>query len=44
MAIAHYMLALLFICVELLPVLMKMLLNFGPRSTYDRLTGVSAQP
>jgi hypothetical protein len=38
MAIAHYMLALLFICVELLPVLMKMLLNFGPRSTYDRLT------
>ncbi|SDF07159.1 protein of unknown function [Blastococcus aurantiacus] len=38
MAIAHYMLALLFICVELLPVLMKMLLNFGPRSTYDRLS------
>ncbi|MGY2128520.1 DUF4407 domain-containing protein [Blastococcus sp. SYSU DS0617] len=38
MAIAHYMLALLFICIELLPVLMKMLLNFGPRSTYDRLT------
>ncbi|RBY91039.1 DUF4407 domain-containing protein [Blastococcus sp. TF02A-30] len=37
MAIAHYMLALLFIAVELLPVLMKMLLNFGPRSTYDRL-------
>ena len=38
MATAHYMLALLFICIELLPVLMKMLLNFGPRSTYDRLT------
>ncbi len=38
MAAAHYMLALLFICVELLPVLMKMLLNFGPRSTYDRLS------
>lgn len=38
MAAAHYLLALLFICVELLPVLMKMLLNFGPRSTYDRLT------
>jgi hypothetical protein len=38
MAIAHYMLALLFICIELLPVLMKMLLNVGPRSTYDRLT------
>ena len=38
MAIAHYMLALLFIAVELLPVLMKMLLNFGPRSTYDRLS------
>ena len=38
MAIAHYMLALLFISVELLPVLMKMLLNFGPRSTYDRLS------
>jgi hypothetical protein len=38
MAAAHYMLALLFICVELLPVLMKMLLNVGPRSTYDRLT------
>ncbi|WP_233489275.1 DUF4407 domain-containing protein [Blastococcus sp. TF02-09] len=38
MAIAHYMLALLFICIELLPVLMKMLLNFGPRSTYDRLS------
>jgi hypothetical protein len=38
MAVAHYMLALLFISIELLPVLMKMLLNVGPRSTYDRLT------
>ncbi|WP_040340154.1 DUF4407 domain-containing protein [Candidatus Blastococcus massiliensis] len=38
MAAAHYLLALLFISIELLPVLMKMLLNFGPRSTYDRLT------
>ncbi len=38
MAAAHYLLALLFIAVELLPVLMKMLLNLGPRSTYDRLT------
>jgi hypothetical protein len=38
MAAAHYLLAMLFICIELLPVLMKMLLNFGPRSTYDRLT------
>ncbi len=38
MAVAHYMLALLFISIELLPVLMKMLLNIGPRSTYDRLT------
>ncbi|MGY1601700.1 DUF4407 domain-containing protein [Geodermatophilus sp. SYSU D00815] len=37
MAAAHYMLALLFICIELLPVLMKMLLNFGPKTTYDRL-------
>ena len=35
MAVAHYMLALLFISIELLPVLMKMLLNLGPRSTYD---------
>ncbi len=38
MAAAHYMLALLFICIELLPVVMKMLLNVGPRSTYDRLS------
>ncbi|MGY1810010.1 DUF4407 domain-containing protein [Blastococcus sp. SYSU D00669] len=37
MAAAHWMLALLFICIELLPVLMKMLLNFGPKTTYDRL-------
>ncbi len=38
MAVAHIMLALLFISIELLPVLMKTLLNFGPRSIYDRLT------
>lgn len=37
MAIAHWMLALLFISVELLPVLMKLLLNFGPQTAYDRL-------
>ncbi|WP_448627660.1 DUF4407 domain-containing protein [Geodermatophilus sp. URMC 64] len=34
---AHWMLSLLFICIELLPVLMKMLLNFAPKSTYDKL-------
>jgi pyruvate-formate lyase len=31
------MLSLLFICIELLPVLVKILLNFGPPSAYDRL-------
>jgi hypothetical protein len=35
---AHVMLALLFMCIELLPVLMKVLLNFGPQSAYDRLS------
>jgi hypothetical protein len=35
---AHTMLSLLFICIELLPVLVKILLNFGPPSAYDRLT------
>src|SRR3954454_17767768 len=40
LAIAHYMLALLFICIELLPVLMKVLLNFGPPTAYDRLTAL----
>jgi hypothetical protein len=34
---AHVMLALLFISIELLPVLMKLLLNFGPKSAYDRV-------
>jgi hypothetical protein len=34
---AHFMLSLLFLCIELLPVLMKMLLNFGPPTAYDRL-------
>src|SRR4051794_20031631 len=34
------MLALLFICIELLPVLMKVLLNFGPPTAYDRLTAL----
>jgi hypothetical protein len=37
---AHVMLALLFMCIELLPVLMKVLLNFGPPSAYDRLTAL----
>ena len=37
---AHFMLSLLFICIELLPVLMKVLLNFGPPSAYDRLTAI----
>jgi hypothetical protein len=35
---AHTMLSLLFMCIELLPVLMKVLLNFGPPSVYDKLT------
>src|SRR3954451_19187945 len=34
---AHFMLSLLFISIELLPVLMKMLLNFSPATTYDKL-------
>lgn len=37
---AHTMLSLLFMCIELLPVLMKVLLNFGPPSAYDRLTAL----
>jgi hypothetical protein len=40
---AHWMLSLLFMCVELLPVLMKVLLNFGPRSTYDALADLRAE-
>ena len=35
---AHTMLSLLFMCIELLPVMMKVLLNFGPPSAYDKLT------
>jgi hypothetical protein len=37
LAAAQFMLSLLFMCVEILPVLMKLLLNFGPPSAYDRL-------
>jgi hypothetical protein len=37
---AHTMLSLLFICIELLPVLVKVLLNFGPPTAYDRLVGL----
>ena len=34
------MLSLLFMSVEILPVLMKLLLNFSPPSTYDRLAAM----
>jgi hypothetical protein len=34
---AKTMLSLLFLCVEMLPVLVKLLLNFGPPSAYDEL-------
>jgi len=37
---AHTMLSLLFICIELLPVLVKVLLNFGPPSAYDKLAAL----
>lgn len=37
---AQAMLALLFMCVEVLPVLMKLLLNFSPPSAYDRLAAL----
>ena len=37
---AQVMLSLLFMCVEILPVLMKLLLNFSPPSTYDRLAAM----
>jgi pyruvate-formate lyase len=37
---AHTMLSLLFICIELLPVLVKILLNFGPPTAYDRLAAL----
>jgi hypothetical protein len=35
LGMAHTMLSLLFMCIELLPVLMKVLLNFGPKSVYE---------
>ncbi|MGY1834412.1 DUF4407 domain-containing protein [Blastococcus sp. SYSU DS0510] len=37
LAAAQFMLSLLFMCVEVLPVLMKLLLNFSPPTAYDRL-------
>jgi hypothetical protein len=37
---AQVMLSLLFMCIEILPVLMKLLLNFSPPSTYDRLAAL----
>ena len=37
---AHFMLSLLFICIELLPVFMKTLLNFSPATTYDKLAEI----
>jgi hypothetical protein len=40
LAMAQFMLSLLFMCVEILPVLMKLLLNFAPPSAYDRLAAL----
>ena len=40
LATAQFMLSLLFMCVEILPVLMKLLLNFGPPSAYDKLAAL----
>jgi uncharacterized protein DUF4407 len=40
LAAAQFMLSLLFMCIEILPVLMKLLLNFGPPSAYDRLAAL----
>ncbi|MCV2488288.1 DUF4407 domain-containing protein [Geodermatophilus sp. YIM 151500] len=40
LAAAQAMLSLLFMCIEILPVLMKLLLNFGPPSAYDRLAAL----
>ena len=40
LAAAQFMLSLLFMSVELLPVLMKMLLNFSPPTGYDRLAAL----
>src|SRR5688572_10201555 len=37
---AQMMLSLLFMCVEVLPVLMKLLLNSSPPTTYDRLAAL----
>mgnify|MGYP000545357688 CR=1 FL=1 len=37
---AQVMLSLLFMCVEILPVLMKLLLNFSPPSAYDQLAAL----
>jgi hypothetical protein len=40
LAAAKFMLSLLFMCVEILPVLMKVLLNFGPPTAYDELAAL----
>ncbi|TFV82790.1 DUF4407 domain-containing protein [Blastococcus sp. CT_GayMR20] len=40
LAAAQFMLALLFMSVEILPVLMKLLLNFSPPSAYDRMAAL----
>lgn len=40
LAFAQFMLSLLFMSVEILPVLMKLLLNFSPPSAYDTLAGL----
>jgi Domain of unknown function (DUF4407) len=40
LAAAKFMLSLLFMSVEILPVLMKLLLNFSPPSAYDRLAAL----
>jgi hypothetical protein len=37
LAAAQFMLSLLFMSVEILPVLMKLLLNFSPPTAYDRV-------
>jgi hypothetical protein len=40
LAAAQFMLSLLFMSVEIMPVLMKLLLNFSPPSTYDQLAAL----
>ncbi|RZU32515.1 DUF4407 domain-containing protein [Blastococcus saxobsidens] len=40
LAAAQFMLSLLFMSVEVLPVLMKLLLNFSPPTAYDRLAAL----